>query len=151
MLAPPQGGRTHPPPRRTLQIVEERGVPWVELKDPPWMKRWMCLVDISQHMWRTGDIPQDLGCKVLHLIPKGTTNTWSIGLLDTLWKLVEALIDNFLCAILQLHDILHGLRAKRETVMAIMELKIAQELVVIYQYPLFLVFLDLRKAYDTVY
>ena len=49
-------------------------------------------------MWRTGDIPQDLGWTVLVLIPKGTTYTWGIGILDTLWKVVEALIDTCLRA-----------------------------------------------------
>ena len=34
--------------------------------------------------------------------------------------------------------------------MDIMELKLAQDLASIYQEPLFLVFLDLRKAYDIV-
>ena len=33
--------------------------------------------------------------------------------------------------------------------MATMELKISQELASVNQYPLFLVFLDLRKAYNT--
>ena len=58
----------------------------------------MCLVDIINHMWRTGEISQDLGWKILVLTPKGTTNTQGIGLLETLWKMVEALIDTCLCA-----------------------------------------------------
>ena len=53
----------------------------------------MCLVEIVQHMWRTGEIPQELGWTVLVLISKGTTYTRDIGLLETLWKVVEALID----------------------------------------------------------
>ena len=53
----------------------------------------MCLVEIVQHMWRTGEIPQELGWTVLVLIPKGTTYTRDIGLLETLWKVAEALID----------------------------------------------------------
>ena len=44
---------------------------------------------------------------VLVLIPKGATNTRGIGLLETLWKVVEALIDTRLCASLQIHDVLH--------------------------------------------
>ena len=61
-----------------------RGVPQGELEDPLWTERWICLVDINQHMWRTGEIPQELGWTVLVLIPKGTTDTWGIGLLETL-------------------------------------------------------------------
>ena len=48
----------------------------------------MCLVDIAQHMWSTGEIPQELGLTVLVLIPKGTTNKFGIGLLETLLKVV---------------------------------------------------------------
>ena len=36
-------------------------------------ERWMCLVDIVQHVWSMGEIPQDLGWAVLVLIPKWTT------------------------------------------------------------------------------
>ena len=65
---------------------------WDQSKNPPQMDRWRCLVEILHHMWRTGAIPQDLGWTFLVLIPKGTTNTWGIGLLETLLKVVEALI-----------------------------------------------------------
>ena len=57
----------------------------------------MCLVDLVQHMWRTGGIPQELVCKILFLIPKVATDTRGIGLLETLWKLVEVLIGTCLC------------------------------------------------------
>ena len=85
------------------------------------------------------------------LIIKGTTYTWGIGLLETLWKLVEALIETRLCANLQFHEVLHGFRAGRGTGRDIMELKIAQELSRIDHDPHFMVFLDLRKAYSTMY
>ena len=49
-------------------------------------------------MWHMGETPQELGWEILVLIPKGTTDTRGIGLLDTLWKLVEALIDTCLHA-----------------------------------------------------
>ena len=87
---------------------------------------------------------------VLVLIPKGTTNTQDIGMLETLWKLVESLINTHLCASLQIHDVFCGFRDGRGTGTAIMELKLVQDLSSIYQDPLFLVLLDLRKAYDTM-
>ena len=76
--APPQGGWTHLSPRRTLQKLVEGGVPQEKIEDPPHIERWMCLADILHHMWRRGDIPQDIGCTFLVLIPKGTTNTQGI-------------------------------------------------------------------------
>ena len=58
--------------RRTLGIIRT---------PPPRRERRMCLVDIVQDMWRTGEIPQDMGWTDLVLIPKGTTITRGIGLL----------------------------------------------------------------------
>ena len=107
-------------------------------------------MDIVQYMWQTGDIPQDLGLTVLVLIPKVTTDTKGIGLLETLWKVVEVPIDTCIRASLQYHDALHGLRSGRGTGKATMELKLSQELSSIDHDPLFLVFLDLQKEYSTM-
>ena len=49
-----------------------------------------------------------------------------------------------------MHNVLRGFRDGRGMGASIMELKIAQELSRIDQYPLFLVFLDLMRAYNTV-
>ena len=101
-------------------------------------------------MWHTGEIPQELGWTILVLIPKGNTNIQGIGLLETLWKVVEVLVDTRLRASLQMHDVPRGFRYGRGTVTDMMELKLAQDLSRINQDPLFLLFLDLRKYYDTV-
>ena len=77
-------------------------------------------------MWHMGYIPQELEWTVLVLIPKVTTDTRVIGLLETLCKVVEALIDTRLCASLQLHDVLHELLDGRGTGTAIIELNLAQ-------------------------
>ena len=69
-----------------------------------------------------------MGWTVLVIITKGNTNTRGIGLLETLWKVVEALIETCLRVSLQMNNFLHGFRAGRGTRTAIMELKLAQEL-----------------------
>ena len=56
------------------------------------------------------------------LIPKEKTYIRDIGLLETLWKVVEALIDIILHASLQMQDVLHGFKSGRGTGMAIMGL-----------------------------
>ena len=53
----------------------------------------MCLVDLVHHMWRMGELPQELGWIILVLIPKETTDTRGVVLLETLWKVVGALIN----------------------------------------------------------
>ena len=70
--------------------------------------------------------------------------------METLWNVVEALIDTRLRASLQFHDFLHGLRARRWTWKAIMETNLVQELSSVYHDPLLLVFLGFWKVYDTV-
>ena len=101
--------------RIIIQKVAEGGVPRDQSKTPPRMERWMCLIEIVQQIWRTGDIPQELGWTVLILIKKGTTNTWGIGLLEILCKVVELLIDTRLHTSLHLHGVLHGFRSGRGT------------------------------------
>ena len=86
----------------------------------------------------------------MEIIPKGTKDTWGIGIMETLWKVVEAFIDTCICASLQFHDILHGFRSERGTREAIMDLKLAQELASVDTKPPFLVFLDLWKTHDTI-
>ena len=82
------GGHTH---LNTEQLKKWRKEAYTgdQSKTPSWRERWLCLVEIVQNMWRTGNIPQELGSTVLVLIPKETTDTQVPGLLETLWKVVE--------------------------------------------------------------
>ena len=90
-----------------------------------------------------------MGWNILVLIPKGNTDTWYIGILETIWKVMEAIIDNRLLASIQFHDALHGFRVGRGTGTATTKINISQELARVNQYPLFLVFLELMKAHNT--
>ena len=60
------------------------------------------------------------------------------------WKLLTSIIDG------RMKESLHGFRAKRGTGTAIFEAKLFQQLAAIEQVPVFEVFLDLKKAYDTL-
>ena len=71
------------------------------------------------------EITQYLRWMVLVLIPKGNTYTQGIGLLETLWNVVEALIDSHLRTSLYMHNVLHEFSSGRETGTDIMELKLA--------------------------
>ena len=81
------------------------------------------------------------------LIPKGNTDTRYIDLLETLWKVVEALIDTRLRVSLHTNGVLHRFRSGTGKETDIMELQIAHDISRIDQDPLFVVFLDLSKAY----
>ena len=87
---------------------------------------------------------------MLVLIQKFNTDTQGIGLMEVVWKVVEVVIDTHIKTVVQFHDVLHGFSAGMGTGNSIMELKIDQELASVDQDPLFLVLLDIRKAYDNL-
>ena len=91
-----------------------------------------------------------MGCTILVLIRKGNTDNRGIGLLETLWNVMDAIIDTRLWSRIQFHDVLHGFLAGIGTGMATMEIKLSQKLTIVEQDPLFRVFFELRKSYDTV-
>ena len=71
--------------------------------------------------------------------------SWGIGLLEVILKVVEAIIDTQINMVVMFHSVLHLFCASRGMGTAIMELNMAHELTIIYQYPLLLVFLYLRE------
>ena len=64
---------------------------------------------------------------------------------------MEAIIYICLRESVSLYDVLRGFLSGRRAGTAILELNLAQELDIFDQDPLLLVFLDLQKAYNTVY
>ena len=98
----------------------------------------MKLLKLFQFMWEHGTIPAVLGFTILILIPKGNSDTQGM----------EAIIDTHINKAITFHDILHRLSVGRGTRIAIMELKLTQDLPSVDQDPLLLVFLDLIKVYD---
>ena len=84
------------------------------------------------------------------LIPKGNLDTRGIGLVEVVWKVVEAMLDTHIKSVVQSHDVSHGYCAGKGTRTAIMEFKLLQELASVDQDPLLLVFLELRKSYDNL-
>ena len=63
---------------------------------------------------------------------------------------MEVIIDTLIKKAVTYHDVLHRFRAGRGMGTAIMELKLAQELAIVGQYPLVLVLLDIIKAYNNL-
>jgi hypothetical protein len=84
------------------------------------------------------------------LLPKPDGSSQGIGLLEVLWKLLTSIIDGRLKAAISFHDALHGFRPHWGTTTAIIEAKFFQQLALIQQVPVFEIFIDLKKVYDTL-
>jgi exonuclease III len=112
--------------------------------------KWTLYCSLLTHMFETGEVPEEVRWSLLILLPKGDGGVRGIGLLELVWKHVEAIIDTRVKKAVRFHDSLHGFTLNRGTGTAMIEAKLQQELANIRQQPLFQVFLDLKKAYDSL-
>ena len=111
---------------------------------------WCRLVWLVQEVFRTGVLPAGLAWSTMVLLPKGSGGFRGIGLLEIVWKLITSIMNGRIMAEVKFHDALHGFLPERGTGTATIEAKLLQQLAGIAQVPLFEVFLDLKKAYDTL-
>ena len=63
-----------------------------------------------------------MGCTILVLVAKGSIDNRGVGLLYSMWEVVEAIINTHLRASVRLHEVLHGFLTGRLTGTAILEL-----------------------------
>ena len=88
---------------------------------------------------------------ILVLIPKAQSDKFrGIALLEAIYKLCSSIIHVRLQNAIEFHPGLHGFRMQRGTDTAILEAKLQMQLAAREGDPLFQVFLDLTKAYDTL-
>ena len=85
------------------------------------MTHGFVVVDLIQRMFATGELPQMVPWSYLAVIPKPGGGTCDLGLLDIIWKLVEAIIDTRVNSKVKLHDVLHGFVNRRSTGTATIE------------------------------
>ena len=123
------------------------------------LKRWRAadgeelriVVKTVQNIFETGDVPQQLADTLFVLIPKSDISQFrGIGLIDILWKLASSIINRRLSLSICFHDGIHGFCRGRGTSTAVLETKLLMQLAVRTNVPLYQVFLDLSKAYDTL-
>ena len=75
---------------------------------------------------------------------------WGIGIVEVVWKVYATVVNFGLKRSVTLHDALHGFRAGRGMGAATLEANLVQKLSGIAHEPLFQVFLDVQKAYDSL-
>jgi hypothetical protein len=126
---------------------------WLKMaqrEEEPDRTLWEKVVQIVKLAYSGADIPQTFVIGVLVLIPKGDGNQRGIALLETIYKLISAMINRRLLTGIEFHDSLHGFRKNRGTGTAIIEAKLKMQLVRRGTAPFYWVFMDLTKAYDTL-
>ena len=67
-----------------------------------------------------------------------------------MWKVVTAILNRRFTSSITYHDALHGFRAGRGTGTATLEAKLLQQLAALREEVLYVIFLDLTKAYDAL-
>ena len=71
-------------------------------------------------------------------------------MVEVTWKLVAAILHRRLTTAITYHDVLHGFQEDRGTGTATFEAKLLQQLAAMREEFLYLIFLDLTKAYDAL-
>ena len=117
------------------EIEEEVGEPLEED-----MEIWEKVLELVNIVFTTGEVPCAFCHGVLVLIPKLTPGLYrGIGLLELIYKLVSAVINNRLREKISFHDTIHGFRTKRGTGTALIEAKLRMQLTMRTRTPLFMI------------
>ena len=84
------------------------------------------------------------------LIPKGEKDYRAIGLVEVMWKVVAEILNYWITASITYHNFLHGFRDGRGTGTTTLEAKLLRRLAVLRDEVLYVIFLDLHKACETL-
>jgi DNA replication initiation complex subunit (GINS family) len=114
------------------------------------LARWKTIVEIVQKCMK-GEIPEAFTFGVLVIIPKDDKGgVRGIGLLESIHKLVSQIINMRLGETIQFCEEVHGFRKKRGCYTAIGEAKIRMQMAACSAKTTYQIYLDLRKAYDSI-
>ena len=108
------------------------------------------MVDLVQTAFREGDLAEESTWQAVVLIPKGKNDYRGIGLVEVMWKVVAVILNNRFTYSITYHDALNGFRAGPGTGTATLEAKLLQQLVAMRDEVLYVIFLDLTKAYNAL-
>ena len=114
-------------------------------------KIWNKIVKIVQIAFKDGEFPNAFKYGVLVLIPKDDAGgVRGIGLLETLHKLISAIINMRLAKSINFCEAIHGFRKGRGCYTAIGETKLRIQEATSQYKTLYQIYLDLTKAYDSI-
>ena len=112
---------------------------------------WKIVVELVCLCFTDETPPRAFAYAVMVLLPKAEADKFrSISLLEVVYKLITSIIHLRMSAAIQFHPAIHGFRSSRGTSTAQLECKLQMQLALVKGQPLFQVFLDLSKAYDSL-
>ena len=111
---------------------------------------WTRFVDLVQLSFWEGNLVEEATWQAVVLIPKGKKDYRGIGLVEVMWKVVAAILNRRLTVSITYHNFLHEFREGCGTGTANPEAKLLQQLAALREEVLYMIFLDLHKAYDAL-
>ena len=83
-------------------------------------------------------------------LPKGKGEYRGIELVEAICKMINTIINSHFRTAISIHDSLHGFRQEMGTGTVTLEVKMVQQMVGIFNKPLFQMFLDVKNAYESL-
>jgi len=112
---------------------------------------WYLILHLVTHAFQTGIVPTQVRSNTMVLIPEPEPGqVCGIGLLEPIWKLISAIVNRCLMSSICFHDDLHGFLPGHSTGTACLEAKLKAQLAFWSGQPLYHVYLDFSKAYDSI-
>ena len=108
------------------------------------------MVDLVQIAFRDRRLAEEAMWKAVVLITKGKMYYHGIGIVEVMWKVVAAILNLRITASITFHDFLYGFREGCSTCTATINAKLLQQLEALREEVLYVIFLDLYKAYDAL-
>ena len=108
------------------------------------------MVELIQTAFRKGELAEETTWQAVVLIPKGEKDYRGIGLVEVMWKVVAVILNRRFTSSVTYHDTLLGFRAGRGTGTATLEAKLLQQLAAMREEVLYVILLDLTKAYNAL-
>ena len=108
------------------------------------------MVEITLTAFWEGKLSEEATWQTVVLILKGKRELRGIGLVEVTWKVVAVILHHQLTTGITFHDALHGFREGRGTGTATLEAKLLQQLADMREEVLYVIFIDLTKAYDAL-
>ena len=130
-------------------MAEDKGKKKTEAEEEG-EEMWGKVVEMTQTAFRDGKLTEEAAWQTVVMIPKRKGEFRGIGLVEVTWKVMAVILHWRLTTGMKLHDAFHRFREGRGTGTATLEAKLLQQLAAMREEVLYVIFLDLTKAYDAL-